>query len=74
MTLEELDKISYNNLLQLDPFTGWKRTWGWTGRYYAEGIFQRDYPKYIVEIRTFPLGIKQWVPISLLKEIKDYVR
>ncbi len=74
MTLEELAKIPYNRLLRLKPYTGWVKTWGWTGRYYIDGIFDKPEAqrKYMVEIRTFPFGFKEYIYIDLLKEIKEY--
>lgn len=74
MTLEELAKIPYNRLLRLKTCAGWRKTWGWTGKYYAEGLFERDRPDYMVQIRTFPFGFTEYVPLWCLKEIKDYER
>lgn len=72
MTLEELAKIPYNRLLLLERFTGWVKSYGWTGRYYYEGILDNENEKYlVVEIRT-GVFTKKFINISLLREIKEY--
>ena len=74
MTLEELAKIPYNRLLRLEPYVGWKKCWGWTGKYYDERLFESKEPRYMVQIRTLHILFKRYVPIDSLKELKDYER
>lgn len=70
MNLE--DAIKLRDFYYLVPFSGWRRAWRLTGRYFYDTVLFKDDPSILkVEIQTskwFPWN-KTWVFLSNIKPI-----
>lgn len=74
MTLQEA--LNAKRLMHLVPFEGYKPCRGCTGLFYYDTVMDDERDKdAVVQIKTgiFPWD-REWVPLSLLKEVKGEVR
>ena len=72
MTLEEVFKAK--KLMYLVPFSGYKKCYGLTGKYYHNtALNKEDDSNIVVEIYTgfFRLE-KEFIPLSMFKELKEW--
>lgn len=71
MTLEEALKAKPHNLLQLEPFVGFKKCGKLTGRYYYNCVTDKETESDIkVEVKKGWFST-EWVNLINLKEIKE---